>query len=891
MNIIFSPFYDGEKYIDYSKTPIIDKMFVGPLGLLSELELRAGLTCRQLPEIERQAMYLLALKKYIAANPESIFAQSFSVDDFGVATELLNWRDNLVKAGWDKKSTGISEKLDTLAAIEDHFSCMGESDRWAQIVARTETENILPSGWEIEVRIPKELLQPILSTIFDNLERQGAKVSYVETLSCATPGTNLQKIQAGLANQEYEMDITSPDDSIRIIKFRRLCDAYEWAAQQDYNSGNTVIVNENRKVFNNILFSYGKARTGSVIRNSNPQIVQLFKLGLSLFIKPLNVYNLLSYLQIQVNPLPSDLRYQLTNIIINTGGLGQKWDEAITNYEFKDADGNVNEAKKEKRLIFIEMLSAAKGECIEVLDLKKYISAMNAWAIGRLSVYSLADAGIREQLSDLSTFCEAFLILVNNTSDETISFGQLKSWMLSIYRPSNYTHEDAQESSTIAIESPVAVVDSPKKLLWLDCFGQNTENFPFDFLNNTEVQYLCKKGVRLWDKDLENRSMLWSVKDSLRKVSGSLDIVMSAENNGKTLPIHPVIIELQERLKDKFNLLIVDEADLSKRTEQGIVTPLPEPKVEYRFDNLNVQAREKESYSSLEKLILWPFDYTLEYFARLKNKSVRQIQDLERTKGNVAHKMIEELVEDSGSDIAKFRELWHSEFDDRFRCVVEEVGLILLLDENRIEQEKFRFRMRNSLEALSNIMLNNDLRLIGCEVSETAVFDGMPGIETYMDLLLTNNVGEYVIFDMKWSSSNYYRNKLAKNKAMQLEIYRAVMEKKHPDKKVAAVGYFMLPKGLLVISGIFKNTAHIMNITPDNTADVFSQVRNSYTYRYNQLCEGVVEEAEAMAFNEIAYCNDTSDHGLYPLDSEYGTEDIKVVNKFSSFGTLKGHLK
>ncbi|MDL2241834.1 PD-(D/E)XK nuclease family protein [Bacteroidales bacterium OttesenSCG-928-L03] len=891
MNIIFSPFYDGEKYIDYSKTPIIDKIFVGPLGLLSELELRAGLTCRQLPEIERQAMYLLALKKYIAANPDSMFAQSFSVDDFGVAAELLKWRDLLVKAGWNKKSSGISEKLNTLAAIEEQFNCMGESDRWARIVTRTKTENILPSGWEIEVRIPKAILLPILSTVFNNLERQGTKVSYVETPSCATPGTNLQKIQAGLVNQEYEMDIASPDNSIRIIKFRRLCDAYEWAAQQDHNSDNTVIVNENRKVFNNILFSYGKARTGSVIRNSNPQIVQLFKLGLSLFIKPLNVYNLLSYLQIQVNPLPSDLRYQLTNIIINTGGLGQKWDEAITNYEFKDADGNVNEAEKGKRLLFIEMLSAAKDECIEVLDLKKYTSAMHAWAIGRLSAYSLAEAGIREQLSDLSTFCEAFLILVNNISDETISYDQLKSWILSIYRPSNYTHEEAQESSTIAIESPVAVVDLPKKLLWLDCFGRNADNYPFDFLNNAEKQYLCENGVQLWDKDLENRAMLWSIKDSLCKVSGSLDIVMPAENKGKNLPIHPIIIELQERLKDKFNLLIVDEADLSKQTEQDIVTPLPGTKVEYRFDNLNVQAREKESYSSLEKLILWPFDYTLEYFARLKNKSVRQVQDLERTKGNVAHKMVEELVKDSGSDTVMFKELWQSEFDDRFRCIVEEVGLILLLDENRIEQEKFKFRLRNSLAALSAILVNNDLKLIGCEVSETAVFNGMPGIETYMDLLLTNNVGEYVIFDMKWSSSNYYRNKLAKNKAMQLEVYRAVMEENHPDKKVAAVGYFMLPKGLLVISGAFRNTAHIMTITPDNTADVFFQVRNSYTYRYNQLREGVVEEAEAMTFNEIAYCNDTPDHGLYPLDSEYGTEDIKAVNKFSSYGTLKGHLK
>lgn len=891
MNIIFSPFYDGEKYIDYSQTPIIDKMYVGPLALLSELELRAGLTCSQLPEIERQAIYLLALKQYITRNPDSMFAPSFKVDDFGVAAELLRWRDELVKAGWNMKPTGISEKLDTIAAVEESFDCIGESDRWARVVARTETGNMLPAGWEIEVQIRKDLLQPVFSTIFDNLERQGVKVSYTEMFSCATEGTNLQKIQDGLTDQEREMDITAPDGSLRIIKFRRLCDAYEWAAQQDCDAENTVIINEDRKAFNNILFSHGKARSASIIKNSNPQIVQLFKLGLSLFIKPLNVYNLLSYLQVQVNPLPSDLRFQLTDIIIGTGGLGQKWNDAIDNYEFKDADGNVDKAKKEKRLVFIDMVSAANDGCVKVIDLRKYVSAMHAWSTGRLNMDSLIDTGIREQLASINTFCETLLILVNNTSAETVSYEQLKSWILSIYRPSNYTHEDAQQSSVIVVESPASVVDSPKKLLWLDCYGRDAENYPFDFLNNTEVRYLRGKGVRLWDKDIQNRSALWTVKNSLRKVYGSLDIIMPVENNGKKLPIHPIIIELQERLRDKFDLLVVEESDLPMQIEQNPITPLPEPKTEYRFDNLNVRSRDKESYSSLEKLILSPFDYTLEYFARLRDKGVRPIQDLERTKGNVAHKIIETLVEDSGTDITKFIELRQNEFDERFRRAVEQVGIILMLDENRIEQEKFKFRMRNSLATLSAIMMGNDLRIVGCEVLETADFEGMPTIETRMDLLLSNNVGEYVIFDMKWSSSNYYRNKLVENKSMQLEVYQAVMEKSHPDKKVAATGYFMLPKGVLVTAGSFRNTTHITKVTPNNTANVFCQVRNSYIYRYDQLREGVVEEAEAMELDRITYYNDTSDRGLYPLDAEYGADDIKAVNKFSSYGTLKGHLK
>jgi hypothetical protein len=187
---------------------------------------------------------------------------------------------------------------------------------------------------------------------------------------------------------------------------------------------------------------------------------------------------------------------------------------------------------------------------------------------------------------------------------------------------------------------------------------------------------------------------------------------MPAENNGKKLPLHPIIIELQERLKDQFDLLVVDESELPMRTEQNAIIPIPQPKAEYKFNNLNVRPREKESYSSLEKLILSPFDYTLEYFARLRDKGVRQIQDLERTKGNVAHKMIETLVEDSDKNVTKFIELWKSEFDNRFRQAIEQVGIILMLDENHIEQEKFKFRIRNSLATLSAIIIGNNLRIV-----------------------------------------------------------------------------------------------------------------------------------------------------------------------------------
>ena len=102
MTIHFSTHYDGEIFVN-SHTDLMGITYVGPTGLLKQLELRAGLHTEVKSDVEREAEYLNAMTPCISG---TMFENAFNVDKIGVAGKLLGWRDNLIMAGWDGACDG-----------------------------------------------------------------------------------------------------------------------------------------------------------------------------------------------------------------------------------------------------------------------------------------------------------------------------------------------------------------------------------------------------------------------------------------------------------------------------------------------------------------------------------------------------------------------------------------------------------------------------------------------------------------------------------------------------------------------------------------------------------------------------------------------------------------
>ena len=97
-----------------------------------------------------------------------------------------------------------------------------------------------------------------------------------------------------------------------------------------------------------MLNSFGHPVAGSDQIDSNPSLIQLFRLISVLLIKPLNIHNLLSFLQVEINPVPAALRYQLMKVLKETGGMNNpRWEQTILNFEF------INEMARNKAITFL----------------------------------------------------------------------------------------------------------------------------------------------------------------------------------------------------------------------------------------------------------------------------------------------------------------------------------------------------------------------------------------------------------------------------------------------------------------------------------------------------------------------------------------------------------
>ena len=325
MRIVYSPNYSGSHYIDLKKRKdsLLGLEVCGSLELLSELELRAGIVSQELSEPERLVDFHKALSEHIA---HTIFEQSFKNDEIGVSRQLMSWSDNLLMEGWTPESDIDSPKLKDLAKIVKGVNNKHISARWKDLAAYVSSHPILHTDDSIEVH-DKDQVPAVIKMALEELAKQ-TTVSYV-------------------AN---EGDIPS---DFKVYHFKTHSDANQWyLSQPEVLEGTDVTISTDNCMLNHMAIAMGQPVVNSISTNSNPQLLQLFKLGITLFIRPLNVYNLLSYLQIPGNPL-GGVSYKLARVLANEGGINEKWDEVIRDYDFTDEKGK---DKGSEKLAFIQML-------------------------------------------------------------------------------------------------------------------------------------------------------------------------------------------------------------------------------------------------------------------------------------------------------------------------------------------------------------------------------------------------------------------------------------------------------------------------------------------------------------------------------------------------------
>lgn len=872
MVINFNPQYTSDVYVA-SEDCGLGVSFMGPFPLLCELELRSG-NSRGVDDGTRRAiLYMQAMGEAYDRNPGIFFAKSFRRDDLGTAEVVLRWRDSIRRYGWDASIETTSEKLRGLAEVERFFDMEGPADRWRAILAVAKRNAILSPADVINVTCAKENLEPLYAELLDAVESYGTPVAYER-------------------NAEPEL---KPE----LISFRNDIEAHEWLSRQDYGE-NDVLVSASRGMLSDMLYALGKPLIGNSEDGIGP-VMRLFTLGLGLFSSPVNVIDLLAYLQLPKNPLASiyikktrkdgtECRMSLCRVLADSlsrsGGIGKQWNEAIKEARY-DCDGNeLDEEKRVKILSFISMWDCVDSATKEVSrdEVLDFTKGLGRWAQRHFKKAGGPEDELDVQYHALASFCDSMKLLLEG-QDARIDSRKISLWAGRIIRPVTLFRDFARKGSINVVSHLGNIHSTPEHITWFCAETRTDSGYEYSFLSKMDVNDLQRNGIEIPSRE--------------RMLKAGRNIMM----NALALSRHPVTIVTCERVgaeQTSPNLVIAEltqKFGLKAETEP-FIAPLPESRPvctdsgkrsELSVAPFDLRTLERtESATSIETLINHPFEYHIGNIAELEGYGTAQMGDIYIIKGNVAHEYIDRLGKSQGYDLAKMKAGHRAEFDSSVDDIVQEKGLVLLSEENSIIYRNFKTTLRKSIDTLLRIISDMELTIVEQEYKFTVPMEPFGFLTGKVDCLLKDLRGDYVIFDFKWNESRKYFDKVQENRALQLALYKKAIE---TDKGagVSLCGYYIFPKAALY-------TADIPVVRPQGFEpvekirheDTFTQVCNSYKYRRQQLSEGILEEADGAALADLQYFSDMVSCNLYHLDSyDKITKDYAYGN---SNMILKGDL-
>lgn len=868
MKIVYSPHYDGETFMGDSPK-VFGESYVGNLGLLNQLELRSGLHICLLPDVEREAVYHNALMKHKCG---TMFEKAFDVDPFGVAKKLLGWRDALLMAGWNAEELqDPCCKVSVLAKIEEDFNAMGCADAW-RIVSETYEKGCTTEIEQIKVDCPWSEVPFLIQKTLQVMEKNGTEI-------------------VGLVDEEQETRAMNID-KIQLLEFNDVNEAYEWFAQIKELPNNTAVINRDNVRLNHTLYTWDRPLVHSSLKDSNPQLLQLFKLSMSIFSRPLNIQNLLSYLTLPMSPIPRMLRGKFARILLKNSGFGEEkvredgkirdeWEDAIETFEFLGKDGNNSpQAKGQARADIMPFLLPIRNDYQDGIckdEIIRYVEKLKKWIQGQNADEKLPEER-KAQLHEINSYLNSFCIILKPLS-EKVSYEDIEKLILQVYRPMNYSFQATEVGAHNAISDIRSMVKEADTLIWLDCQDETQEHDSYDFLSISEKQELSTQGCVIPDFE-QHLKTVRSERIRLLNNCQRIILVQSHFDGTTRLGEHPIVAEARYTFQQNRKKLVATEATklfamLEPDVESKSVEVLAPVKA-LELGKIDYHGR-KESNTSLDTLINLPFNYVMDYVAKLPTPDDEQLSNPYITAGLVAHHFFEYVTKDANNDLAQMRQLTEDEFEQRLEEAINATGLILHLPENASSFASFRRQLKESMLAFIDIMENKRWTPVGCELhfpekdEDALSLEKIGAFGARIDCLLKQGE-QYVIIDFKWSFSKKYGEKLEANSALQLELYRQAVTKVYPDKSVAGVGYYLMPKKQLLTTDFaeISQSRLIKRIGPKDTDKLFPKIQNSYKFRMDEIRRGHIEEGETMDFfnDDTSYYAHMKDSFLCPLNVE-----------------------
>ena len=877
MYLTFGMYLDGSRWSE--KQASVGELQLGPSGMLGLLATQLGLSAPTVHPAERINQYM---KRLEACDDKSMwFHKSFIADAWSTAKQMLDWRDELIGAGWegqplDSRFRGNdmaggndmnsvesgSARLKALVKVErvDMPLAFGKEDRLREVLRELkQTDKV--SIADIRLWEPTELLPPIWQKIFNRLRKMGVAIESAEPVRREPRASNLASIQTVMTGETDSAPISDNDHSLTLVKATDEWEAAEnlalWlGADKGANKEVAIVCGTDTDVLDQALQRHGLPQLGYSESSRWRASLQILPLVLANAWKPVDVQRLVELLSLSMAPVPGfAARYLLWALNKAPGVGGDAWKRALGIIAEKSVERALKKGQpgaKDKAVKLIDELDAflvtdrylpdsgipedsLKQRCqwvIDWFDPKKNDDPMLKDATGHArEMQKLADGKGNIARVTVERMLDSVIGAGSSSPDR---FEQVAPWLV-VAEPGQIT-------------KPVGTV-----IWWgfVDPLAQALGSW-----NDSERSNLWKLGIELEDPFNFRRREARAWANAFKQAEDHFLMFFPERMNGEIVYHHPFWDEIHsaaikskpEREEDAvIARLTKEEKDLrcddrwrlagrEALLQKVIKAEQIPPATAYAIPAEAVYPPESLSYSQMKTMIGCPMQWALQYHAGLSAGDTPSVLTGNQMIGKLCHRVIEKLFTESDKRWApKTAEARALELYD---SLVVSMASELLLDGKELEKNRARAAIGNAVRRLVELIERLDLTVEKTEETLDGDMDGIP-FSGYADLILRDSAGHPFVLDLKWSTtSSYMKNEVIDGLALQLAVY-AWMMPRASSGKWAHGGYFMLAQGDLLSDSELLGDEALVSKQP--LKDIWARGTRSWSQHLETLKSGRLE--------------------------------------------------
>lgn len=839
--------------------------YCGPQKLLLVLESHLGIIGHP-PENEylRIEQYRQALAAHLERNPRVFFKASFEADQFATATKLLAMRDELLLAAWNFVADSASpDRLAQVAEIERFFEqadrklAFGFADRFVSVLQHLDHRQ-QPIRL-IHVVENFALLPDYLQKLLKKLESKGAILHQLNT-TAAEGTTDLAQLQQTLQySSESEKrtnhkHILRGDGSLLIIRSKHDSDLAAYLAQLlRQNPGlrpACLIPNKNRSL-DIAGVQEGLPSMGIPATSLARPTLQVLKLVTVFLWNPVDPFKIMEFVSLAMKPLEEELANRIAVLMAQTPGLrSDRWIATINTYfeeleqrALTDRSINLDEIRFQYRFWFerrrYDIARTVPKE--EVMEIFNYLYRWARQQFEEKDSKNNSLLVLREQAKRIHD-------LLDTLPETQLTHLELERTVRTIYEPTPILFSEQQLGAFPHIHQPNAFLEDADTLLWWNFTLAEPVHF-FSRWYQSERDYLAGKGLRLGSPANENKLLIWQRRQPILRTKKQLILAIPQMVEGTAVHPHPLFGNLEATFSNVNDIIFDIDTGAGKAVfaqyfqlpekiklpHRRLGKPRPFLKVEAKE---RLSAREEETFSSLEALFYYPYQWVFRHKIKLSKSSILSIVKDTTLMGNLAHGFFERLLQQDLQQLSKAQvEKW---IEAEAPALLAREGAVFLLYGREPERVAFVKKIKFAAWSLVNLIQKNGWRVVATEKELEGKFLGIP-INGRADLVLEKN-GELAVIDLKWRGARWRAETIKNETDLQLVLYSKLLT---DDHTWAHTAYFIIENGKLIARNnqAFKEANAV---SPESEhvqvhERILARMQATYAWRLEQLKEGKVE--------------------------------------------------